>query len=79
MDLELSFVELVSMGFGAEYLLDLDVESFDILVSRATEVKKASRFFTFQSRLISAQGDQKGIKAFQKALTPPRAPKKQRG
>jgi len=69
-------VQLVRFGFSVEYLLDLDIESFDILVGYVLKMSAVERVEDLWTSFVSAQGDQKSVKKFAAELAPKKKGKK---
>lgn len=63
-------VELVGWGFDLDYVLDLDVESFDILVERMIEVRASYRIQNLWSRFAGAQGTKQSIQKMAASMNP---------
>lgn len=70
MNLELTIVDLVGFGFSEDYILNMDVESFDVLVQRVLEVQVCHKVETLWSRFLAAQGTKKGVQSMAEALDP---------
>ena len=72
-NLELTIVDLVGYGFSEDFVLNMDVESFDILVERVLVVRFSAKIESLWSNFAASQADKKSVKALAKELDPRKA------
>lgn len=68
--LELSILELVEFGHDIEYVLDLDLLSYDALVEKTIYVRSSHLQRNVQLDFVASQGDHKAVKKTLAALSP---------
>lgn len=66
----MTICEVINFGFSEQYVLDMDVESFDVLVERVLVVRSSSKIEALWRDFVSSQGDKKSVKAMAKNLDP---------
>ena len=68
--LELSILELVGFGHDIEYVLNMDLLSYDALVDKTLYVRATHLQRDVQLNFVSSQGDNRSVKKTLAALSP---------
>lgn len=63
-------MQLVRFGFDINYVLDLDIESFDILVGYVLDMAAVERVEDLWTNFVATQGDKQSVKRFAQEFSP---------